>query len=97
MKLPCLRAYRMASGTVLGAFSHAAFEERTIQFQPGDRLVVFSDGFAEAGDNDGDWHVQQIRSFAPRYSEGLAGALASLAVGMGEQADDITVVEIRPA
>jgi len=86
------------TGTVLGAFPRSNFAERTVDFLPGDRLVLFSDGFSEAGltsEAADDWYIDQIRSLAARQSAGLAGALASAASGMGEQADDITVVTIR--
>ena len=86
------------TGTVLGAFSNTRFEERTFPFQSGDRLVLFSDGFSEAGLKDedaADWYVPYIRSLAARRASGLAGTLASGAMNSGDQQDDITVVEIR--
>jgi steroid delta-isomerase-like uncharacterized protein len=35
-------------GLIVGAFKHAMFEEETLQLDPGDTLVVFSDGVSEA-------------------------------------------------
>jgi predicted ester cyclase len=35
-------------GRILGAFEHATFEEEVVQLDPGDVLVVFSDGVTEA-------------------------------------------------
>ena len=87
-----------STGTVLGAFSDCRFEERALQMLPGDRLVLFSDGFSEAslnGDDDSDWYVRHICSLAAGRPSGLAGVLASSALDRGQQADDITVVEIR--
>jgi steroid delta-isomerase-like uncharacterized protein len=39
-------------GTFVGVFEHAEFEEETLQLQPGDRLVVYSDGITEARNTD---------------------------------------------
>jgi serine phosphatase RsbU (regulator of sigma subunit) len=41
-------------GLVLGLFDHAAFEEETVVLQPGDTLIVFSDGVSEALNENGD-------------------------------------------
>lgn len=85
------------TATVLGAFQGSAFQERTIRFARGDRLILFSDGFSEANvaDDDASWFVDRIRRLGGLHAGGLASILASLAVGMAEQADDITVMDIR--
>jgi phosphoserine phosphatase RsbU/P len=86
-----------ASATVLGAFKERGFEERAAALDPGDRVVLFSDGFSEARLEDGgeDWAVAKILELGRKYAGGLAGKLASTAVSQGEQADDITVMDIR--
>lgn len=87
-----------ATGVVLGAFRNVRFEQRSVEFRPGERLFLFSDGFSEAGfngDEDEDACVQQICSVAANCSSGIAGVLASSAATRGGEADDITVVEIR--
>jgi phosphoserine phosphatase RsbU/P len=86
---------------VLGAFENASIEEGITRLESGDRLLVFSDGFAEAGmtadsDND-DWALDSIRCLARTRCERFAGRLAALATSAGEQADDITVMEVRVA
>jgi sigma-B regulation protein RsbU (phosphoserine phosphatase) len=88
------------SATVLGAFQIASFEERALTLNSGDRLVLFSDGLAEAGmKEDGepadDWPVESVRMLGRVHPSGLAGVLASTALSMGKQADDITVLTIR--
>jgi hypothetical protein len=40
-------------GLILGAFPDASFEEETVSLDPGDVLVVFSDGITEAVSQDG--------------------------------------------
>ncbi|MBV9155803.1 MAG: serine/threonine-protein phosphatase, partial [Acidobacteriaceae bacterium] len=86
-----------STATVLGAFHERFFEEQTISLAPGDRVVLFSDGFSEARLNDGvdNWALETIRTLGSHRTNGLAGALASAAASAGEQADDITVMDIR--
>ncbi len=90
-----------ATATVLGAFKDRGFEERSVEMQSGDRLVLFSDGFSEAKmetktEEESDaWAVQTVVSLAPSQASGLAGELASMAASGGKQADDITVMDIR--
>jgi sigma-B regulation protein RsbU (phosphoserine phosphatase) len=82
---------------VLGAFENAPFEERAITLAPGERLLVFSDGFAEAGlsDDNDDWAIDTIRLVSRARPERFAGRLAAAATSAGEQVDDITVMEVR--
>jgi sigma-B regulation protein RsbU (phosphoserine phosphatase) len=86
-----------ATATVLGAFQEHGFEERRVSLLNGDRLVLFSDGFSEAGpDQENDsWAVDTIRALSRKHSKGLAGVLASAATVNGKQADDITVMDMR--
>jgi phosphoserine phosphatase RsbU/P len=86
-----------ASATVLGAFKERGFEERSATLGAGDRVVLYSDGFSEArmeeaGEN---WGVDAIVALGGRQASGLAGLLASTAASDGQQADDITVMDIR--
>ena len=83
---------------VLGAFENTIVEEGVTPFLAGDRLLVFSDGFAEAGitagsDND-DWALDTIRLLARTRCERFAGRLAATATSAGDQTDDITVMEV---
>jgi len=41
-------------GTVMGVFPDCTFEQAEVELQPGDRLVLFSDGVVEAEDRDGN-------------------------------------------
>jgi sigma-B regulation protein RsbU (phosphoserine phosphatase) len=43
-----------AGGIVLGLFPTAVYEEDAVQLQPGDTVVVFSDGVSEALDKAGE-------------------------------------------
>ncbi len=42
------------TGPVLGGFEESVFEEKTVRFQPGDILALFTDGLTEAGPNRKD-------------------------------------------
>ncbi len=90
-----------ASATVLGAFPSQSFRERTFPVSPGDRLVLFSDGFSEAQmdrlpeEQSAAWAVETILSLGRTVANGLAGVLASRAASAGPQADDITVMDVR--
>ena len=85
-----------ATATVLGAFKERGFEERSVAMHPGDRLVLFSDGFSEAKMDEAsdDWAVETIVALAGSHQNGLAGALASAAASDHPQADDITVMDL---
>jgi steroid delta-isomerase-like uncharacterized protein len=49
-----LRRRLEKGGLIVGAFKQATFEEETLQLDPGDTLVVFSDGISEALNSDGE-------------------------------------------
>jgi phosphoserine phosphatase RsbU/P len=83
-----------ATATVLGAFQERGFEEQSVTMRSGDRVVLFSDGFSEARmEESDDWATQTVLKLASKRENGLAGALASKAAE--QQADDITVMDIR--
>jgi sigma-B regulation protein RsbU (phosphoserine phosphatase) len=86
-----------STATVLGAFTCSVFAERTISLGQGDRLVLFSDGLTEAKmeQSDDDWVLDSVRRLSPKHSNDLAGVLAAAATSNSEQADDITVMDIR--
>jgi hypothetical protein len=59
--------------------------------------VLFSDGLTEAriDQPDEDWVLDSIRRLGRKHSKDLAGVLAAAAGSTREQADDITVMDIR--
>lgn len=81
---------------IVGAFEQCEFAEQSERLEPGDRLVLFSDGVSEAGmDQDEEWVSEAIRIFSRNTSQPLAGSLAAAANARDRQADDITVIEVR--
>ena len=79
----------------LGVIEDGGYENRALRLEPGDRLVMISDGILEAQDEAGN-----LLGFAAtaQASSMTAHALAEAALAHG-QADDITVLALtrRPA
>jgi serine phosphatase RsbU (regulator of sigma subunit) len=93
---------RLAStGTVLGVVAGAAYEERTLPWAAGDRLVLFTDGILEApapsGEELGEARLlERLRALgAAPAAVASAGALAlARTFAGGTLADDATVVVV---
>jgi serine phosphatase RsbU (regulator of sigma subunit) len=90
-------------GLILGAFSEAFFEEETVLLDPGDMLIVFSDGVTEAQDAAGTEFgdegivacVEANRGLPPAaFVECLLGTVAAFSSG-SPPSDDRTVLVIR--
>jgi sigma-B regulation protein RsbU (phosphoserine phosphatase) len=92
-------------GTIVGVFGEAVYEQESLQLQPGDTLVLYSDGICEARDAaDEEFGEARLRAAAAAaLGQGpaavLAGILAAVRgfTGGAPQADDITVVVMRYA
>jgi serine phosphatase RsbU (regulator of sigma subunit) len=92
-------------GLVLGLFPQATYEEEVVQLEPGDTLVVFSDGVSEAanlaGDEFGDDRIigciEANRHLEPEMIlQGLLAAVREFSRGT-LQRDDVTAVVVRYA
>jgi phosphoserine phosphatase RsbU/P len=90
-------------GTILGLFEKASFEEETLQLQPGDVLVAFSDGLSEAmsatGEEFGDERILACLKAngsapPPDLMERLLTSVREFSQG-AVQSDDITVLVVR--
>ncbi len=90
-------------GTILGFQENARYEEETIPFQPGDTLVLYSDGITEAMNKDEDQFEperleQVIRENHTESSQDLINTiLNSVRNFAGEQlqSDDMTLLVIK--
>ena len=90
-------------GLICGLFEHATYEQETVQLQPGDLLVIFSDGISEAlnaaDDEFGDDRILECLRRNPEVSvsqvlECLMRAVKDFASGT-DQSDDMTAVVVR--
>ena len=95
---------QLASGSVpVGLFSSATYSDERIQLEPGDVLVIYSDGVTEAlnlaGDEFGDERLatelmKTRTSPLPDILQGVITAVQTFAGG-ASQSDDVTVLVAR--
>jgi sigma-B regulation protein RsbU (phosphoserine phosphatase) len=98
------RHFLERGGTVLGILEGAEFEEDRIRLQPGDRLVLYTDGLTEAmnaqGEQFGEQRVCEFVEGLPRdlgakeVAERTLGRLREF-LGDCEPQDDITLLVLR--
>jgi sigma-B regulation protein RsbU (phosphoserine phosphatase) len=92
-----------ASGPVIGLIGAGTFEQRSVVLEPGDLLVVYSDGISEAWNReDEEWGEDRlqaaVRSARERAAPELIDALfveADAFAAGAVQHDDMTVVILR--
>ena len=95
----------IAGGTVLGVVDHFPFDEEVVGIDPGDLLVVFSDGITEAFNTD-DEQFGEVRlegvlracmeDPAEKIIDKIVNAVNAFA-GEAAQADDLTLVVMKRA
>ncbi len=92
-------------GMIVGLFANATYDQETLTLDPGDTLVVFSDGVSEAQSASGEEFgedrllacLQACGNAAPAdLRDRLIAAVREFAAG-ATQSDDITVMVIRYA
>ena len=91
-----------AGGTVVGLFDDCAYEEQTVQLQPRDIFIAFSDGMTEPENEFGEFGearlVETISMYRDlpleRISEHAVAAVQDW-IGSEEQPDDVTLVLAR--
>ena len=90
-------------GPVVGLLEFAPYEQETVQLDPGDIIVVFSDGVSEALDSEGeefgDERLQQVvresqHEPAATLVDRLISAVREFTRG-APQSDDITAMVVR--
>jgi steroid delta-isomerase-like uncharacterized protein len=90
-------------GLIVGVFEHATFEEETVQLDPGDTLIVFSDGISEALNPDGDEFGEERLVSCMETNRELPSAILLECVletvqqfrGDAAQNDDLTLLVLR--
>ena len=61
-------------GLVLGLFPDAAYPTGELPFEPGDRVVLYTDGVTEARDQSGAWFGdRELRMFVEAHRTGSPG------------------------
>ncbi|HTP79287.1 MAG TPA: SpoIIE family protein phosphatase [Bacteroidota bacterium] len=93
----------ITGGTILGILSDVAYEQELVPMEPGDALVIYSDGITEAANGSGEQFGQErlerclescFRQPAPKIIDELVNAVQRF-VGSQPQTDDITVVVVK--
>jgi sigma-B regulation protein RsbU (phosphoserine phosphatase) len=91
-----------SGGTVVGLFDNVSFPEATVQLQPGDVLVTYSDGVTEPENDYGEFGEERLIQLVrdnrhlplERITEIVINAVADW-IGENEQPDDVTLVLAR--
>jgi len=95
------------TGTVLGLFPEASYEQAAVDLLPGDRLVMFTDGITEASDSNGEEFgeerlIARVKESSAVSARDLGNEIIQRVTQFchGDFADDatlLTVVVDRPA
>ncbi|PYT25875.1 MAG: hypothetical protein DMG57_23525 [Acidobacteria bacterium] len=91
------------TGTVVGIFPAAVYEERSVQLRPGDLLAAYTDGIAEPeneyGEAFGDDHlIELLQRYRHRDSQEIITRIMNSVeqwTGSSELQDDMTLVLAR--
>ncbi len=91
-----------AGGMVVGLFDNMEYEEETVQFNPGDIFIAFSDGMTEPENEFGEFGEDRLIETISAYRDQPLERITEHAVaavqdwiGSTEQPDDITLVLAR--
>lgn len=89
-------------GTVIGLFEGPSWDEETVQLEPGELFIAYSDGVTEPENDFGEFGEERmleiIRANRQQPLERIAGQVITAVrewIGGNEQPDDITVVLAR--
>ena len=88
----------MPDGILLGALGEARYEEQTLQLQPGDRLLMYTDGLIERRDRDIEESLADLLKLVQPGIDSLEGQLEHLLLHSNADTDDDTCligVEVR--
>jgi len=92
-----------STGTVVGAFPAARYEERTIALEHGDLLVAYTDGIVEPENAYGEMFGEdRLKDLISKYAHADSSELIARTMeavnewtGAGELQDDMTMVVVR--
>jgi sigma-B regulation protein RsbU (phosphoserine phosphatase) len=90
------------SGTVVGLFDGATYDESTIMMQPGDIFAAFSDGVTEPENESGEFGEERLIELIQEHCHQPLSRIGDVItrsvadwIGDAEQPDDVTVVLAR--
>jgi len=91
------------TGTVVGAFPFASYEERKVQLRPGDLLLAFTDGIVEPENAYGEpFGEENLVDLLLRYGQRESGEIITRIMetveqwtGSSELYDDMTLLVAR--
>ncbi len=91
-----------ASGAPVGIFADSSYEQGTVELNPGDLILAYTDGVIEATNRaESEWGVEGLREAATRSSALCADEIVDAIFtsmdefSLGHQSDDATVVVVR--
>ncbi len=87
-------------GPVIGAYGGIVYSEEKIQMQPGDTVIIYTDGVTEAIGQNGEWYtVERLRDFLTGFQSASPATIVTAVAedveqfkGTAQQADDITMI-----
>ncbi|PAZ10274.1 protein phosphatase [Streptomyces sp. SA15] len=84
-------------GMLLGASSAPFFEEAEVRLEPGDRLLLYTDGLVERPEEGIDRGLERLAAAVVAHPVDHPGSLRLLLASVleGERRDDVCVVDIR--
>ncbi|GAA3762312.1 PP2C family protein-serine/threonine phosphatase [Terriglobus aquaticus] len=89
-------------GTVVGLMDNMSYDEGSLQMEPGDILIAYSDGVTEPENDFGEFGedrlIDVVRQFRDEPLDVISGEVMRALdawIGEGEQPDDITLVLAR--
>jgi sigma-B regulation protein RsbU (phosphoserine phosphatase) len=92
-----------STGTVVGAFPFARYEEKTVALEHGDILVAYTDGIAEPENAYGEmFGEERLKDLVVKYSKADSSEIIARSMeavnqwtGSSELQDDMTMVVVR--
>ena len=90
-----------ARGTIVGAIAEPEFSERRVRLEPGEALLLYTDGVTELRTTEWQYGERRlaelVREHAGRSAEAIADAVLRMAVDAqdGEPRDDIALLCLR--
>ena len=93
------------TGSLIGLLPETVYEMRELDFEPGDRLLLFSDGLTEQFNPDMEEFGEErlLSGINQNYDDSINGIIESLLASMNkflnkrEKQDDITIIGIETA